>query len=167
MSRFIELNSRSDKSWIRLTNRENLHRGVKFMKGKVKDHEIWNTDRECCKGGLYLCQRADILHWMNYLGEPMVWAWDVTIPDYAKVKHYRFQSKADCIILSNCRPIADVITEMTESELISAVRLDRNAIQYITNPTESVQMSSVASNPSSIQWIANPTNSVRLLSEAA
>jgi hypothetical protein len=143
--------------WIRLTNETGKHRGVQYHEGLVRDPLEWNTSRECCEGGIYFCKREHVLHWMRYLGEPMVWAWTVDIPDGARQRHYIFQSKSEAVVLSHRRPVAVIIAELTEDELIRAVSRDRAAIQYIPDPSEAVQLASVRSNPGSLKWISQPT----------
>jgi hypothetical protein len=98
----------SNTKWIRLTNESGLHNGVQYKEGRVDDPLPWNPD-QWLGGGIYFCHIDDILEWINYMEEPIVWAWDVTIPDDAHVAHFFQESKASSVILSNRRHVADLV----------------------------------------------------------
>lgn len=93
--------------FIKLTNIECIHNDFKFNEGLNID-TIPITKKECDPGGIYFTTLENIYKWLRYNGKQMYYAWDIEIPEDAIVYHYSDKSKADKIILSNCRPIYEL-----------------------------------------------------------
>lgn len=95
---------------VKLTNDEGIHNGMMFGAGVNVDHNTFKYDRSCGPDGIYFCRLADAHHWFDYASTPMVYMWDVTVPDTAKTVIYSSKLKADTVILSNKRRIEDYVT---------------------------------------------------------
>ena len=65
----------------------------------------------------------------------MHYIWDVVIPENSKVYHYPTKSKAESIILSNCRLISELTEWRNPIFCMNTFLRDEYAIQYINDPS--------------------------------
>ena len=94
--------------YIKLTNEDNIHNNFKFKDGLNID-TIPISSGECKPWGIYFTTFNNIHHWLSYGDQKMYYIWDVVIPENSKVYHYPTKSKAESIILSNCRRISELV----------------------------------------------------------
>ena len=94
--------------YIKFTNSENIHNNFTFTAGLNIDSIPISSD-ECEPGGIYFTTFNNMHLWLSYSGQKMYYIWDVTIPENSKVYHYPTKSKAESIILSNCRRISELV----------------------------------------------------------
>ena len=95
---------------VKLTNEDGVHNGMVFGSGINTDHNTFKYDKTCGPDGIYFCKLTDAHHWFDYASMPMVYMWDVTIPNDAKTVIYSTKLKADSVILSNKRKIEDYVS---------------------------------------------------------
>lgn len=101
---------------VKLTNEECLHNGFQYMAGLNIDTNF-KYDKSCGPDGLYFCRLDDMHKWLNYSSMPMMYVWDVVIPNDAKTIVYKDKLKSDRFILSNKRLIADHIVDYIMNKL--------------------------------------------------
>jgi len=94
--------------YIKLTNEKNIHNKLIFKDGLNIDN-IPISSGECEPGGIYFTTFNNISFWLSYNRHKMYYIWDVVIPENSKVYHYPTKSKAESIILSNCRRISELV----------------------------------------------------------
>ena len=94
--------------YVKLTNKDNIHNNFIFKDGLNTD-TIHISSGECTPGGIYFTTFNNIHHWLSYGDQKMYYIWDVVIPENSKVYHYPTKSKAESIILSNCRRISELV----------------------------------------------------------
>ena len=88
--------------FFKLTNKAELHHGLKYKKGLIIDPILFNDAPGCSPGGIYFCCKKNIIQWLDYSWSGsgyMQYYRPVEIPDDATVcvDHNKF--KADKIVL--------------------------------------------------------------------
>jgi len=147
--------------YVKLTNKQNIHNHFTFKDGLNVD-SIPISSKECAPGGIYFTSFNNIHRWLFYGDQKMYYIWDVVIPENSKVYHYPTKSKAESIILSNCRSINELVEWNNLDFCLNAVKQNGHAIQFIKNPSEEVQLVAVNQNGNAIQYIKDPSKEVQL-----
>ena len=86
---------------VKLTNEASQHNDMIFKEGLNMDENKFEHARSCGPGGIYFCRVEDMHLWFDYSSTPMVYMWDVKIPDDARTVMYCTKLKTNKIILSN------------------------------------------------------------------
>jgi hypothetical protein len=94
-------------SLVKLTNESCCHNGITFTEGEIEDINPFRYDQVCGPDGIYFCTEENMHRWLDYSVSPMVYVWDVIIPNNAKTLSYSLKMKADRLILLNKRKISD------------------------------------------------------------
>lgn len=151
---------------VKLTNASCVHNGLKLVEGYNVDKNVFDYAQMCGPDGLYFCQLDDILEWLDYGHEPMVYMWDVELPDDAKVVMYDTKLKADKFILSNKRPISDWIVTKIASMIASNAK-SIEILHFINGLTNEVKPSAEKMEEIYMHLIINDPSIVRNLSDKA
>ena len=146
---------------VKLTNGSCVHNGMKFVEGCNVDRNVFDPTRTCGPDGLYFCKQDDIMMWLDYGYDSMVYMWDVELPDDARVVIYDDKLKSDKFILSNKKPISHhlyiKIMGMIEEDTKSQVVFDFiNELPSAIIPSDDMQMiyqTILNHDPSSIQFL--------------
>jgi len=120
--------------YVKLTNKDNIHNNFTFKDGLNID-TIPISSGECKPGGIYFTTFDNIHHWLSYNYHEMYYIWDVVIPENSKVHHYLTKSKAESIILSNCRRISELVEWNDLDFCLMAVTQNGYSIRYIKDPS--------------------------------
>ena len=112
--------SHCDKVLVKLTNERNVHHSVEYIEGLITDPVSFVPDANC-GGGLFFCELRDAYKWISYTKSgQMYWAWDVFIPDDAKIVVMSGKIKCNKFVLSNKRHIWS--TSAIYSEIVNRDR---------------------------------------------
>ena len=156
-----------DNTFIKLTNAKCEHRGFKFTEGMNIDSRPFD---ESDVYGLHFCTYKNMGDWVFLKNEPMMYIWDITIPEGEKVVHMGNKLKSHRIILSNKRLIWDdhdmclhivkrdglaleIVLNQTDDICLAAVRNCGRALQFVNNKTRDICIEAVAENKSAIEFV--------------
>lgn len=123
---------------VKLTNESCIHNGFEFVEGLNIDVHQFRYDSKCGSDGLYFCNLKDVERWLDYGSRPMVYMWDVTIPDDAKTMVYGDKFKADKFILSNKRSITPYLVNKVINMIANNESID-DVLSYIDSLSSTVQ----------------------------
>lgn len=92
--------------FYKLTNKAELHNGLKYKKGLIIDPIPLNDASGCSPGGIYFCCKNNIIKWLDYsCAGYMQYYRPVEIPDDATVCVDYNKFKADKIVLGRRKRI--------------------------------------------------------------
>lgn len=111
---------------VKLTNKAEIHNGMRFRKGTCRDAQPFSPRGRCRPGGIYFCRAQDAGRFFNYSTSAMVHVRTVTLPDDARVYVEKHKMKADVFVLGPRAPIA------THAALLDAI-VDAGA--YFDSPS--------------------------------
>lgn len=114
---------------VKLTSESCIHNGFEFVEGLNIDVNEFKNAEVCGPDGLYFCAEKDADHWFDYR-DGIKYAWDVTIPDDARVVVYDNKIKSNKFILSNKRHVTDLIIHNIETMIISNKHF-MDVIEYV------------------------------------
>jgi hypothetical protein len=156
------------------------HNGFHYKLGLNIDHRKFNRS-ECMAGGLHFCNAQSLGHW-TFIGNLVA---DVTVPTYVRTATFENKYKADKIILSNIRRIADMTEWKKEDFVHSMISASvgnianvkdisdtmKNfiinkcgfAIKHLQGLTDDMKINAIRQNPWSIQFINAPTLEMMIL----
>jgi len=84
--KFKELIGDEIVNLVKLTNYDEIHNGLQFQLGEIKDIKEFDGSESCKAGGIYFILKNDIRRWLVYNDKIMVWKRHITdIPDDAFV----------------------------------------------------------------------------------
>ena len=92
--------------YLKITNSNETHHGLKFKRGLIEDPLKWNNDANCEPGGIYFTTPKYICKFLEY----GIWLREVTIPDDAKISHGYKKSKANKLIFGKRRDLRKIET---------------------------------------------------------
>ena len=88
-----------NKKFYKLTNKSEYHNSYQYKTGLNSDINKFSR-HECRKGGLYFTDKENIMRWLFYRGDTMVWVREVTICDDSLVATGNGKYWTDNFILS-------------------------------------------------------------------
>lgn len=133
------------KEYIKLTREDEVHHGVVYRDGLVKDPHKWNS-QECAGGGLHVCERKDVGHWLT-LYRDLKWFRRATIPPDAKVVVFQEKVKASALILSEREPI-----EALNLNILDVLTSHASAMHFFTSRDPELWALAIKIRPSSLQF---------------
>jgi len=92
--------------YLKITNSNETHHGLKFKRGLIEDPLKWNNDANCEPGGIYFTTPEHICDFISY----GIWLREVTIPKSAKIAHGDNKSKANKLIFGKRRDLRKIET---------------------------------------------------------
>jgi hypothetical protein len=121
----------SNKVFIKLTNKAEIHNGFQFQTGLNIDTVKFDPTDECKAGGIYFCEINKFLQWINYNDTCCINYRIVTIPDDAKVYVETDKFKVDKIFLSEKKDI-------WSNEKMCKIAVAKNSffLEYVQKRTE-------------------------------
>jgi hypothetical protein len=125
---------------FKLTSKTMKNRDVTWKMGHNEDIHPFNTDEECCAGGIYFCSKEEqIAPWCcDYTH-----ICDIEIPKDSQVHHYGNKSKASEIIIKTHMPIEDHPIFDDPKFCMAAVEQNGLALQYVKEQTPDICMTAV------------------------
>ena len=96
-----------DKTFIKLTNKDEIHNGFQFKTGLNIDTIQFNPTGECSTGGLYFCDENDVGRWIEYGNKKMTYYRVVKVLDDANIYIEEYKFKTDKFILGEKQSIFD------------------------------------------------------------
>lgn len=100
---------------VKLTNKDEIHNGMRFRTGTCRDTQPFAPRGRCSSGGVYFCRAQDAGRFFSYNSNPMVHVRTVTLPDDARVYVEKHKMKTDVFELGPRAPIA------THVDLLNAI----------------------------------------------
>jgi hypothetical protein len=161
--------------FVKLTNKECCHRGLKFVEGlNIDIHPFDESD--ACGHGIHFCTYENIGDWILLMGEPMMYIWDVTPAD-EKIVYMGNKFRSHKVILSNKRFIWDnydicmnivkrngLLLEMVENQTddmcMEAVKNYGRALQFVKNKTRDICIEAVMKDESALEFVETNKESV-------
>lgn len=142
---------------VKLLRRSKVHNGFRFKKGLNLLREPFDPSPSCMGGGLYYCNKSDIIHWLYLYGDELGWLADVETPSDARVVKMPAKLKADKIILSNFRKITQetCIQSLSDAQFMKWLKtnfcgtqdLGKNAFQkWLATKSEDFHLRAVRAN---------------------
>jgi hypothetical protein len=147
--------------YYKLLSANMRHYGFQYKEGLNVDTQPFNPSGWCSHGGLYYTSHEHVDAWCKP-DWPLIA--DVTVPDDARVyaEPCGTKWKADKLVLSNIRPISEVIATLDEAQVIDLAVAEPRMLQYVTNQTEGVCLAAVHNDPTSLEFVKNQTNAICL-----
>ena len=140
--------------FIKLTNIECCHRGLKYVEGMNTDIRPFN-ENPVCGSGIHFCTYGNIGDWVMPRDTSMMYVWDVTIPENERVVYMGNKLKAHRIIMSNKRYIWD-----NHDICIKILKRNGLALKMINNQTYDMCMAAVKNNGRALQFVKNKTRDI-------
>lgn len=138
--------NKTNKKMVKLTNKQDLHRKIKYKNGLITDVNRL-IENETCNNGLYFCDYDDFIYWLDYNNNEIEYMWDVEIPDDALVYSYGNKFKTSKFILNNKQKIDELsifeddvfLTKMCKlydsSRMIRKYKKKEKLIKFFLNKT--------------------------------
>jgi hypothetical protein len=164
---------------FKLTNKNMENRDVTWKIGLNKDIHPFNTEEECCAGGIYFCSKEQLVDWCdNYTH-----ICDIEIPKNAQIHHYGNKSKASKMIIKTHMSIEDhpvfndpefgvrfvsgggsirYVKEQTPEICMAAVKKDVDAFIFVKEQTPEICMADVEHNGNVLIYVVEQTPEICL-----
>jgi hypothetical protein len=169
--------------FYKFLNDDLRHGLVVYKEGLNVDPLPFNPIGQCQPGGLYYTSLEHVPRWFKLFWTRIA---DVTVPDGARVyaEPCGTKWKADCLVLSNIRPVSEFLSTLDEATLcqmmsvnsvmlsslvnqteavcLAAVRQWGQAVHYVHDQTEAVCLAAVKQDRDALAFIRNKTNAICL-----
>ncbi len=142
-----------NKSFIKLTNMKENHKGHQFKTGLNVDSISFNGYGECKPGGIYFCFLENMYKWLLYSQTKMFYIRKVIIPGNALVYIKKNKFKSDRLILDDRDIIIDLYIWKSPSYCTKACKYNPNILLYIKNQTQYICLLAVKQNGWALQFV--------------
>ncbi len=142
--------------YYKILNDEMKHHEFQYKLGLNIDTSDFD-DKECGKG-LHFCKKEDVGLWLSY-GSKLAF---ITIPETAKVCHFKNKSKANSIFIEKVINLKDWNEWENENFCLEAVKQNGKALYYVENQTEEICLEAVKQNGNALQFVKNQTEEMCL-----
>jgi hypothetical protein len=143
---------------FKLTNKNMKNRGVTWKMGLNEDIHPFNTDEECCAGGIYYCSKEQLHEWCSKYTHIC----DIEIPSNAQVHHYKYKSKTSKMIIKTHMPIEDH-SVFEDKEFVSKfVKRNGSALRFVKVQTPEICLAAVKRNGSVLRFVKEQTSKICL-----
>ncbi len=142
--------------YYKVLNDEMNHHGFQFQLGLNTDTSDFNDEE--CKNGLHFCKKEDVMLWLSY-GSKLAF---ITIPETAKVCHFKDKSKADSIVIKKVIMLRDWSEWENKEFCLEAVKENGDFLGYVNNQTEEMCLEAVKQNGNALYFVKNQTEEICL-----
>jgi hypothetical protein len=164
-----------NKTFVKLTRKNEIHNGFEFKTGLNIDFIEFNPTGQCKAGGLYFTDIDIMYKWLHYNDEYMEWMRFVTIPMDAQIYVEDSKFKCDKFILSEREEIAfkdniqmmnaikqsymalRYVKDQTPELCLYAIQQDCWALQFVKEQTDDLCKIAIKKSGSALQFVNNQT----------
>ena len=147
-----------DKTFVKLTNKDENHNGYEFRSGLNEDTVAFNPEGSCRAGGIYFCDLGKLPIWLDYGDKCMYYARLVSIPDDAWVYEEEDKWKADRLVLGERQTIGELEIWKDREYCLRAVGLKSNILDYVQ--TEALCLAAVKQNGMALRYVRDQTEEI-------
>lgn len=147
------------KTFYRITNNLECHRGFQYKTGVNIDHLPFNPTGECSAGGLYFTEVDKLSMWIT-LNSTYIRRVEIMNDSRIYIEDNKF--KADKFILGERILLKDLELWNDAAYCLAAVEKNGYAIEYVINQTTELCLAAVKQNGYALQHVKEQTKDICL-----
>jgi hypothetical protein len=159
----------SNIQFVKLTNKNEIHRNIRYKTGLNVDPIQFNSSAACCPGGFHFCDSNNFVYWLVYVEIPMYYIRNIIIPNDALVY---IEIDSDDPVRTKMKTSKFILEEKTEIKLMNewfdnifcekAIKQSCWCFTLIQNKTPEICLEAIKQNGGMLEFVENQTEELCL-----